>query len=62
MEKLGTSIWTAGKPHSKDSIGYSASGVSDIITSQSHDFEKSFYLYLQRGYCYQICAVKVTLS
>ena len=48
MEKLGTSIWTAGKPHSKDSIGYSASGVSDIITSKSHDFEKSFYLHRAR--------------
>ena len=33
MDKLEAQIWTAGKPHSKGSIGYSTSGSCDVITS-----------------------------
>ena len=33
MKKLETQIWTAGKPHLKGTTGYSAFGVSDVVTS-----------------------------
>ena len=33
MDKLKYQTWTAGKPHSKGSIGYYTSGGSDIVTS-----------------------------
>ena len=32
MDKLKYQTWTAGKPHSKGSIGYSTSGGNDIVT------------------------------
>ena len=37
-------MWTAGKPNSKGSTGYSASGGSYITMSQLHDFHKSLLL------------------
>ena len=47
----------AGKLYSKSSIGYPASGSTDVITSYPCNFDKSNY----RGYCYQILVV-TTLS
>ena len=37
-------MWTAGKLHSKGSIGYLTTGGTDVITSNSFDFDKSLYL------------------
>ena len=41
MEKLKNYIWTASKPHSKESFGYPNSGGTDVINSYSGDFDKS---------------------